>query len=116
MNKVLERSRPLISVLDFTALEIESFLRSKLLAHAVKQAYIFGSYVENRLNPWSDLDLLIVTDTELPFIERPRKFSDLSELGVPIDILVYTSDEFDNLKKNNSGFWKKFQKCHLRLI
>lgn len=116
MNRVLERSRPLISVLDFTPQQITSFLRSKLSAGFVKEAYIFGSYAESKLNPWSDLDLLIVADSELPFLERPRQYIELNELGVPIDILVYTKDEFDALKNSNSGFWKSFQKCHLRLL
>ncbi len=116
MNRVLERSRPLISILDFAPQQITSFLRSKLSAGVVKEAYIFGSFAESKLNPWSDLDLLIVADTELPFLERPRQYIELNELGVPIDLLVYTKDEFDALKISNSGFWKSFQKCHLRLL
>ena len=116
MTRVLERSRPLVSVLDFTPQEITSFLRFALSADFVKEAYVFGSFVEGKLNPWSDLDLLIVADTELPFLERPRQFAKLNELGVPVDVLVYTKDEFDALKISNSGFWKSFQKCHLRLM
>ncbi len=116
MTRVLERSRPRISVLDFTPQEITSFLQSSLSAEFVKEAYAFGSFVEGKLNPWSDIDLLIVADTELPFLERPRQFDELNALGVPIDVLVYTKDEFDVLKISNSGFWKTFQKCHLRLI
>ena len=116
MTRVLERSRPLVSILDFTPQEITSFLRSALSAECVKEAYIFGSFVEGKLNPWSDIDLLIVADTELPFLERPRQFAELNELGVPVDILVYTKDEFNALKISNSGFWKSFHKCHLRLV
>lgn len=116
MTKILDSSRPEISLVDFPVGRVESFLKTKLLDHGVQEAYLFGSYAQGKATAWSDLDLLIVMDTDHPFLERSSRFSDLFELGVPIDILVYTPGEFASLGKEGSGFWREFQKHHLRLI
>jgi len=116
MMKTLERSRPLISILDFSNTDIESFFSSKLTQHKIQAAYFFGSYVQGHASAWSDIDLLIVMSTTLPFFERSRCFDDLYELGLPVDILVYTPDEFSQLKNSNTGFWSSFRTHHQRII
>ncbi len=115
-TKILDQSRPAKSVLDYPREEIEDFLREKLSHHKVKEAYIFGSYAQDKLTAWSDLDLLIVTESQQSFIERPRRFFDLLDLGIPIDILVYTPEEFQKLRHSDSGFWRSFQENHLRIL
>ncbi|KIH75491.1 hypothetical protein GFER_16185 [Geoalkalibacter ferrihydriticus DSM 17813] len=116
MTKILDQSRPAKSILDYSKQEIEDFLREKLIHHEVKEAYIFGSYALNKLTVWSDLDLLIVTESQQSFIERPRRFFDLLDLGIPIDILVYTPEEFQQLRHSGSAFWRSFQENHLEIL
>ncbi len=116
MKKILERSRPLTSILDFSTTDIEAFFQRKLSRHEIDAAYLFGSYVQGLASAWSDIDLLIVMPTTSPFIERSRAFDDLYELGLPIDVLVYTPEEFKTLKTSNSGFWKNFRNHHQRVI
>lgn len=115
-TKILDRSRPAKSVLDYPRQEIEEFLHRKLSRHGVKEAYLFGSYAQNTLTAWSDLDLLIVAESQQPFVERPRQFFDLLDLGIPIDILVYTPEEFQQLRHSGSGFWRSFQENHLKIL
>jgi hypothetical protein len=57
-----------------------------------------------------------VTESRQSFIERPRQFFDLLDLGIPIDILVYTPEEFLQLRHSGSGFWKGFQENHLKIL
>jgi predicted nucleotidyltransferase len=116
MTKILESSRPAVSVHDFSASEIKTFLQQKLNRHKIKAAYIFGSFARKETSAWSDIDLLIVTNTTEPFLERARSFEELYELGIAIDILVYTPEEFSKLKDSNTGFWKTFQECHQRIV
>ncbi len=52
----------------------------------------------------------------MPFIERPRNFEDLLELGIPVDILVYTPNEIKQMEKDQSGFWKEIKKNRIKLI
>lgn len=116
MTKILERSRPFTSILDFSTTDIESFFRRKLDQHKIEAAYLFGSYVQGLASAWSDIDILIVMPTTIPFIERSRIFDNLYELGLPVDILVYTPEEFSLLKTSDSGFWSSFRDHHQRIV
>lgn len=66
---------------------------------------LFGSYAAGNPNIDSDIDLLIIKDTELP---RHKRSFDIhkSLIGsmVPMDILVYTTKEFEQEKKEKSSF------------
>jgi len=69
-------------------------------------AYLFGSFNTDKFSRHSDVDLFIITDTEVPFVERPLLFDDLLDAFPSLDILVYTPDEFRDLTSDPSpGFW-----------
>jgi predicted nucleotidyltransferase len=54
----------------------------------------------------SDIDLILVRETEEPFIERAAVVFDLLGIVPTCDILVYTPSEFDSLTKEpTAGFW-----------
>ncbi len=54
----------------------------------------FGSYARGDWGVGSDLDLVIIVDrADQPFEMRPSQFDTL-ELPVPVDILVYTLEEW----------------------
>ncbi len=115
-NKILDRSRPRRSLLDLSPAEVQSFFREKLANRGVSEAYLFGSFTRGTCNPWSDVDIVVVKPTEQPFVERPREFSDLYDLGVPVDILVYTPREFQEIRTSASGFWKEFDRHNVRIL
>ena len=47
-----------------------------LIAHErPKQIILFGSYCTGEVKEWSDLDLVIVKETQAPFLDRTRKSS-----------------------------------------
>lgn len=59
-----------------------------------RKVVLFGSYVRGTMHRDSDLDILVVTETE---IENPRKESvrirrALRGLGMPMDILVVSEE------------------------
>ncbi|MCX6237572.1 MAG: nucleotidyltransferase domain-containing protein [Bacteroidia bacterium] len=66
---------------------------------------LFGSYANGTPNEDSDLDLLIVQDSDLPMHKRGRDIR-LSLIGamIPIDILIYTKSEFDQEKDKRFSF------------
>ncbi len=76
-----------------------------LLAGKVEAAYLFGSFGTRAFRAGSDIDLILVTETELPFVERPRLFSDLYDLFPALDLLVYRREELTELLKEETGFW-----------
>ena len=62
---------------------------------AVIRVVLFGSVASDRALPSSDADILIVVrDTDLPFIDRANRFRDyFADIGVGVDLFVYTEHE-----------------------
>lgn len=66
---------------------------------------LFGSYAAGNPNNDSDIDLLIIKDTDLP---RHKRSFDIQKslIGsmIPMDILVYTTKEFEQEKNEKNSF------------
>lgn len=116
MQPVLEKSRPILSVLDLDRSAFIAQLIGLLKEKCVERAYIVGSYARQEAKPWSDVDLLIVYETDIPFVERPRFFDELRDFGIPFDILVYTPSEFAALEQDPTAFWRATQHDRLRIV
>lgn len=87
------------------------------LKERVKQAYFFGSFARGEFRGSSDIDLMLVQDTELPFTKRGEQFLDLFDIYPALDLLVYTQKEFDRLIDVPSpGFWTSVKKEIVRFI
>lgn len=72
----------------------------------VRKIYLFGSYAEGNFNKDSDVDLCIIAD-----FKGKRKIEMLTEmrtalinLKVPLDLLVYEEDEFDERAALKTSF------------
>jgi predicted nucleotidyltransferase len=78
---------------------------ARRLAGRVERAYFFGSYATGEAKPGSDVDLILVLPTKVPFLERARLFDDLYEFFPRLDLLVYSPEEFEDLRSNPRGFW-----------
>lgn len=77
------------------------------LKNKVNSAYFFGSAARNEGDYYSDIDLIIVKDTDKPFSQRAFDFLDLLDIYHAIDILVYSPKEFEALTSNpTAGFWE----------
>ena len=60
---------------------------------------LFGSYVNGQPTKDSDLDLLIIKDSDIPKIERNRRVRRLlKDLYFPVDVFVKTQQEYDRYK------------------
>jgi predicted nucleotidyltransferase len=69
-------------------------VRRVLQVGAPQKIVLFGSRARGDARPDSDLDLLILEDSELPGYQRsPRYYDALSGLFPAIDILVFTPEE-----------------------
>lgn len=64
----------------------------------VKIGY-FGSYARGDWGVGSDLDLIIIVEnSKQPFEKRSIEWN-VTELPVPADVLVYTKEEWNSLRK-----------------
>jgi uncharacterized protein len=60
---------------------------------------IFGSFASGHVGEWSDLDLVVVAESTLPFYQRLSEVFKAVRPRVGLDVLVYTPDEWENLKQ-----------------
>jgi predicted nucleotidyltransferase len=71
---------------------------------------LFGSYAVNKQTKDSDVDLIVVIDTDLKKGERKNRVCSLNlltatdELLFPKDLLIYSEKEFQKLKNNSDSF------------
>ena len=65
---------------------------------------MFGSVARGEADEWSDLDLVVIADTDRTFFERFRDFDGLYEVWPRLDLLVYTSAEFERMVDEENPF------------
>jgi len=66
---------------------------------------IFGSYAKGNYHDDSDLDLIIVKQSDLPKNKRGIEIRRLFYgLLIPMDLKIYTPEEFENELKNKYSF------------
>ncbi|MBM3676248.1 MAG: nucleotidyltransferase domain-containing protein [Actinobacteria bacterium] len=78
-------------------------LRAALRAFGYERAILFGSAARGDVHEGSDLDVIVVRRTDLPFVERPRALIERLPAGLAVDVLVYTPEEFARLSRNPRG-------------
>lgn len=66
---------------------------------------LFGSYAEGNPNENSDLDILIIKETDMPRYKRNSEVKKyLRGLKIPIDVVVYSQKEIDEWKNVKTSF------------
>src|SRR5206468_8924664 len=63
----------------------------------VKQVVVFGSTATGQTHEWSDLDVMVIEESEAPFIERGLRLARLVRPQVGTQFLVYTPEEMQVL-------------------
>jgi len=80
--------------------ELDRFIEVVVPALQPERIIVFGSYATGQVHEWSDLDLLVIAETDLPFFERLKQVSLLARSSVGMDVLVYTLAEWEHIKAN----------------
>lgn len=63
---------------------------------------LFGSMVKEEIHEWSDIDLLIVKDTNKDYYDRIFELDNLIKCKVGLDLIVMNLDEYKKSLKENS--------------
>lgn len=89
----------------------------QVLVGRVHSVWLYGSVARGEARPDSDVDLFIVTDTDLPFHERGSLFDDLRDFNANIEPLVYTPSEWLRLTSEPTvGFWQSAVREMVKLL
>ena len=83
----------------FTLEKLKKNLNPFFRKHNIIKAIVFGSYARNTENRKSDLDLILVKNTEERFFDRYDDIEDIYDYtrGVSTDILIYTPEELSRI-------------------
>lgn len=96
----------------FTVEERENSLREELdrIIEVIRTEYrpekviLFGSLADGTLHEWSDIDLLIIKETDNRPIDRTVEVAKMIRPKVGIDLFIYTPKELDILVKEKYSF------------
>lgn len=93
------------------SLSIPDKVKSALIdfTHEVKRrypdakVYLFGSYAKNTWLKDSDVDVIVVSNgfSDTDFYLRPNILRKLARKDVPFEILAYTFEEFNHVKRKS---------------
>ena len=61
----------------------------------------FGSYARGKRDLFTDLDLIVIMETEKEFIQRTTDLYQLLQSAVDLDLLVYSPEEFKKMQEGS---------------
>ncbi len=80
--------------------ELERIVRV-LREMGVQRIILFGSAAREKIAVWSDLDLIVVLDSDQPFIKRLGLLYERIQPRVGLDLLAYTPKEFEAIRERS---------------
>ncbi len=88
-----------------TVAQIRESLAPLIARAGARKAVVFGSYARGSADRYSDLDIIIIHDTEKGFFDRASDFRDVrSAWPRSLDMLIYTSDEMGEMLAQRRPF------------
>jgi uncharacterized protein len=82
--------------------ELQRYLTLLVEYYRPQKILLFGSVAVERPHEWSDLDLVIIKDTEKRFLDRTKEVMQLLQPRMGVDILIYTPEEFARLSQERA--------------
>lgn len=84
----------------------------------VKRAVVFGSWARGEADGFSDLDLAVVMDTDLPPPERALALAKVLDEALPmvVDLVVYTPDEFATGEADGLGVFEVLRREGVEIV
>lgn len=74
-----------------------------------KKIILFGSYAYGEPRPESDVDLLVIMNTELSEVEQALEIRRELNLMFGLDLLIYTPERYEQRLKWGDSFLKEVQ-------
>ncbi|KXG77373.1 hypothetical protein AN619_04990 [Thermotalea metallivorans] len=84
--------------------ELERIKNVLINEYKADKIILFGSMATGNIHEWSDLDIIVVKDTDEAFIKRLKNIGLLVKSKVACDLIVYTNGEIEAMKKEKRSF------------
>jgi len=78
--------------------EVRRRIRAYAAGAGVARAMVFGSFARGDADVVSDVDVILIEPTSRPFLDRGLAHLPLFRMGLGVDLLVYTPEEYERLK------------------
>ncbi len=85
--------------------ELERFIEVASEEFDAEKMIIFGSFARGKaggIHEWTDLDLVVVAETGLPFHQRIKQLLERVRPKVGVDVFVYTPAEWERMKSERA--------------
>ena len=84
---------------------VQATIESIIDFYDPEKIILFGAFYQGNLNKRSIVNLLLIKDTDLPKSQRPAAINEyLGETEFPLDILIYTTEEYYQGMSNPKSF------------
>lgn len=83
---------------------LDRIVKTLVGQYGVSKIIVFGSLANQTVNENSDIDLIVIKKTVVPFYKRLKEVALLCNYHVGVDILVYTPEEYADLCQYNPFF------------
>jgi predicted nucleotidyltransferase len=90
-----------------TAEELQEKLATiikQISAYNPQRVILFGSFARGDHHAMSDADLLIVKETDTPFLDRIAEVLSMCDYDIPVEPLVYTPRELEQMQREGNSF------------
>ncbi len=77
---------------------------SALKDYEPERIILFGSQARGNADRYSDLDIVIIKETDERFLDRLETVYELVQPRFAMDVLVYTPQEFTEMQERGSSF------------
>ncbi len=103
VSSTIQHTYPEAGIRRFHVLrdELERMRQIFAAEPSVLQVLVFGSVATRSVHAWSDLDLAVIAETNLPFLDRCLWLNNLVRPRVGVQFLVYRPCEIGALSRRN---------------
>ena len=80
--------------------ELDRIIEILLKDYRPEGILLYGSLAQDQVRDWSDIDLIVIKQTNKRFLDRAAEVIALVQPRLGADIAVYTPDEWEDLREN----------------
>ena len=84
--------------------QIEQYCQEIIRELNPRQIILFGSFATGDISEGSDIDIMVIADFQLSFLDRIKLLLELNRFDLPIEPIGYTAEEFDRQRRAGNSF------------